>query len=90
MHRTSTHRLTAEIAARTERERWTRLAAEPRYTPYEATHVAGWRIMDRHVGEPVEACRTESGARYAARLLNTGCAVIDRHATLGTRVVTID
>ena len=53
-------------------------------SPYVIIDHAG-RSMD-FAPMYVDSFRTRSAAEYAARLLNSGCAVVNPHAILGCRV----
>ena len=48
---------------------------------------AGGHVIMNHSGTILDRFATHRGAEYAARLLNSGLAYIDHHATVGCKVV---
>lgn len=66
---------------------------EERYIVYRSRPLNCWIVSDTagdYRGAPyklADAFKTESAARYAIRLLNSGLARIEEHRTIGCRIV---
>lgn len=76
----------------TDRERRVLMSAvqdTERYIPM-ARFPIGHQVLDSHDSyRAVDYYSTRCGAEYAARLLNSGLAVVNHHGTIGCRVMPV-